>query len=92
MVIPTPLGGSQHLKNIRSIPYPRKARPSLVYTVYTVNCRHHTVLSSAIFIELVSYPRDTLNNRRAASPLVRLVEGEEKCEDPNHSHGVLHQN
>ncbi|GFU32155.1 uncharacterized protein TNCV_3833811 [Trichonephila clavipes] len=31
----------------------------------------------------------TLNSRRAASPLVRLVEGEEKREAPDHPQGVL---
>ncbi|GFT92894.1 uncharacterized protein TNCV_740541 [Trichonephila clavipes] len=35
---------------------------------------------------------DTLNSRRAASPLVRLVEGEERWEAPNHPQGVLPQN
>ncbi|GFW24400.1 uncharacterized protein TNCV_606461 [Trichonephila clavipes] len=34
----------------------------------------------------------TLNTRRAASPLVRLVEEKERWEDPDHSHGVLPQN
>ncbi|GFW82381.1 uncharacterized protein TNCV_3818611 [Trichonephila clavipes] len=34
----------------------------------------------------------TLNSRRAASPLVRLVEGEERWEAPDHSQGVLPQN
>ncbi|GFV35228.1 uncharacterized protein TNCV_620241 [Trichonephila clavipes] len=32
---------------------------------------------------------DTLNSRRAASPLVRLVEGKERWEIPDHSQGVL---
>ncbi|GFT30493.1 uncharacterized protein TNCV_2377751 [Trichonephila clavipes] len=31
----------------------------------------------------------TLNSRRAAKPLVRLVEGEERWEAPDHSHGFL---
>ncbi|GFS69122.1 uncharacterized protein TNCV_4009841 [Trichonephila clavipes] len=31
----------------------------------------------------------TLNSRRAASPLVRLVEGEESWEAPDHLQGVL---
>ncbi|GFV44834.1 uncharacterized protein TNCV_563831 [Trichonephila clavipes] len=31
----------------------------------------------------------TLNSRRAASPLVRLVEGEERWEAPDHPKGVL---
>ncbi|GFW81773.1 uncharacterized protein TNCV_2884471 [Trichonephila clavipes] len=31
----------------------------------------------------------TLNSRRAASPLVRLVEGEERWEAPDHFQGVL---
>ncbi|GFV11681.1 uncharacterized protein TNCV_976701 [Trichonephila clavipes] len=35
---------------------------------------------------------DTLNSRQAASPLVRLVEGEERWETPDHSRGVLPQN
>ncbi|GFW40168.1 uncharacterized protein TNCV_5118511 [Trichonephila clavipes] len=34
----------------------------------------------------------TQNSRRAASPLVRLVEGEERWEDPNHPQGVLPKN
>ncbi|GFV92568.1 hypothetical protein TNCV_1374191 [Trichonephila clavipes] len=42
---------------------------------------------------LVVYLRHggTLNSRRAASSLVRLVEGEERREAPDHSHGVLPQ-
>ncbi|GFW04262.1 uncharacterized protein TNCV_2670261 [Trichonephila clavipes] len=35
---------------------------------------------------------DTLNSRRAASPLVRLVEGEERWEVPDHLQVVLYQN
>ncbi|GFU34654.1 uncharacterized protein TNCV_1993691 [Trichonephila clavipes] len=31
----------------------------------------------------------TLNSRRAASPFVRLVKGEEKWEVPDHPQGVL---
>ncbi|GFV72664.1 uncharacterized protein TNCV_411831 [Trichonephila clavipes] len=31
----------------------------------------------------------TLTSRRAASPLVRLVEGEERWETPDHPQGVL---
>ncbi|GFW49022.1 uncharacterized protein TNCV_3902201 [Trichonephila clavipes] len=31
----------------------------------------------------------TLNSRRAASPLVRLVEGEERRDAPDHLQGVL---
>ncbi|GFU43567.1 hypothetical protein TNCV_4005951 [Trichonephila clavipes] len=34
----------------------------------------------------------TLNSRRAPSPLVRLVEGEERSEAPGHLQGVLSQN
>ncbi|GFY35210.1 hypothetical protein TNCV_5045841 [Trichonephila clavipes] len=34
----------------------------------------------------------TLNSLRAASPLVRLVEGEERWEAPDNSQGVLSQN
>ncbi|GFX90647.1 uncharacterized protein TNCV_3194651 [Trichonephila clavipes] len=34
----------------------------------------------------------TLNSRRAASPLVRLVEGEERWEDPDHPQVALPQN
>ncbi|GFU23257.1 uncharacterized protein TNCV_2559561 [Trichonephila clavipes] len=34
----------------------------------------------------------TLNSRRAASPLVRLVEGKERWEAPDHTQGVLLQN
>ncbi|GFX26721.1 uncharacterized protein TNCV_1838941 [Trichonephila clavipes] len=34
----------------------------------------------------------TLNSRRAASPLVRLAEGEGRWEAPSNSHGVLNQN
>ncbi|GFY17128.1 uncharacterized protein TNCV_1089041 [Trichonephila clavipes] len=36
--------------------------------------------------------RGTLNNRGAASPLVRLVEGEERWEAPDHPQGILPQN
>ncbi|GFT38260.1 hypothetical protein TNCV_764381 [Trichonephila clavipes] len=35
---------------------------------------------------------DTLNSRRTASPLVRLVEEEERREAPDHPQGVLPQN
>ncbi|GFX03427.1 uncharacterized protein TNCV_4634391 [Trichonephila clavipes] len=31
----------------------------------------------------------TINSRQATSPLVRLVEGEERWEDPDHTQGVL---
>ncbi|GFT22443.1 uncharacterized protein TNCV_3274121 [Trichonephila clavipes] len=34
----------------------------------------------------------TLNSCRSASSLVRLVEGEERWEDPDHPQGVLPQN
>ncbi|GFT86792.1 uncharacterized protein TNCV_4163721 [Trichonephila clavipes] len=34
----------------------------------------------------------TLNNRRAASPLVWLVEGEERWKAPHHPHGFLSLN
>ncbi|GFS91288.1 uncharacterized protein TNCV_1306971 [Trichonephila clavipes] len=34
----------------------------------------------------------TLNSRRAASPFIRLVEGEERWEAPDHLQGVLLQN
>ncbi|GFX41275.1 uncharacterized protein TNCV_2219731 [Trichonephila clavipes] len=34
----------------------------------------------------------TLNSRRAASPLMRLVEVEERLEAPDHPQGVLPQN
>ncbi|GFU76330.1 uncharacterized protein TNCV_285301 [Trichonephila clavipes] len=34
----------------------------------------------------------TINSRRSASPLVRLVEGEMRCETPDHLQGVLPQN
>ncbi|GFV48182.1 uncharacterized protein TNCV_3554611 [Trichonephila clavipes] len=34
----------------------------------------------------------TLSSRRAASPLVRVVEGEARREVPDHPQGVLHQN
>ncbi|GFW28335.1 uncharacterized protein TNCV_4640021 [Trichonephila clavipes] len=36
-----------------------------------------------------SWHGGTLNSRRAASPLVRLVEGEERWEAPDHLQGVL---
>ncbi|GFW34465.1 uncharacterized protein TNCV_500831 [Trichonephila clavipes] len=36
--------------------------------------------------------RSTLNSRRVASPLVMLVEGEERWEASDHSQGVLAQN
>ncbi|GFX55513.1 uncharacterized protein TNCV_268011 [Trichonephila clavipes] len=39
-----------------------------------------------------SWHGGTLNSRRAASPLVRLVEGEERWEAPDHSQGALPQN
>ncbi|GFU84711.1 hypothetical protein TNCV_2126521 [Trichonephila clavipes] len=32
-----------------------------------------------------------LNSHRAASSLMRLVEGEEKWQSPDHPHGILHQ-
>ncbi|GFY30900.1 uncharacterized protein TNCV_3120601 [Trichonephila clavipes] len=35
---------------------------------------------------------DTLNNRLSTSHLVRLVEGEERWETPDHSQGVRPQN
>ncbi|GFV25039.1 uncharacterized protein TNCV_885051 [Trichonephila clavipes] len=34
----------------------------------------------------------TLNSREAASPLVKLVEGEEKWEAPDHPQGILSLN
>ncbi|GFX37641.1 uncharacterized protein TNCV_3201641 [Trichonephila clavipes] len=34
----------------------------------------------------------TLNSHRATSPLVRLVEREERWEDPDHPQGILPQN
>ncbi|GFX42399.1 uncharacterized protein TNCV_1519631 [Trichonephila clavipes] len=34
----------------------------------------------------------TLNSRRAARPLVRMVEGEERWEAPNHPQGFLSLN
>ncbi|GFX23606.1 uncharacterized protein TNCV_3770791 [Trichonephila clavipes] len=34
----------------------------------------------------------TLNSRRAASPFVRLVEGEKRSEAPDHPQGILPQN
>ncbi|GFV93526.1 uncharacterized protein TNCV_1988391 [Trichonephila clavipes] len=34
----------------------------------------------------------TLNSRRAAIPLMRLVEGKERWEAPDHPRGVLPQN
>ncbi|GFY27635.1 cullin-4A [Trichonephila clavipes] len=39
-----------------------------------------------------SWHGDTLNSRLAANPLVRLVEGEERWEAPDHPQGVLPQN
>ncbi|GFX53490.1 hypothetical protein TNCV_4652761 [Trichonephila clavipes] len=46
------------------------------------------------FLEVRNIPclRSTLNSRRAASPLVRLVEGEERWEAPDHPQGVLSLN
>ncbi|GFX13100.1 uncharacterized protein TNCV_2357561 [Trichonephila clavipes] len=41
---------------------------------------------------LPSRHEGTLNSRRAASPLVKLVEGEEMWEAPDHLQGVLPQN
>ncbi|GFV10715.1 uncharacterized protein TNCV_1755541 [Trichonephila clavipes] len=41
---------------------------------------------------VVSRHGSTLNSRRAASPLVRLVEGEERWEAPDHPQSVLPQN
>ncbi|GFV09862.1 uncharacterized protein TNCV_2599161 [Trichonephila clavipes] len=38
------------------------------------------------------YDRGTLNSHRAASHLVRLVEGEERWEAPDHPQGVFPQN
>ncbi|GFW48460.1 uncharacterized protein TNCV_1110191 [Trichonephila clavipes] len=34
----------------------------------------------------------TLNSRRTTSPLVRLMEGEERCKASDNPQGVLHQN
>ncbi|GFX94155.1 hypothetical protein TNCV_4292001 [Trichonephila clavipes] len=34
----------------------------------------------------------TLNNRQVTSPLMRIVEGEERRETPDHPEGVLAQN
>ncbi|GFV11126.1 uncharacterized protein TNCV_2718701 [Trichonephila clavipes] len=75
---------------------------------WTLGCQTHCrqVVSEWFFLEsqdvwwvrTSSGPRTTtlttsaLNNRRAASPLVRLVEGEERWEPPDHSQGVLPQN
>ncbi|GFT18065.1 uncharacterized protein TNCV_423321 [Trichonephila clavipes] len=39
-----------------------------------------------------SWHGDTLNSCRAASPLVRLVEREERWEVPDHPQGVLPRN
>ncbi|GFT59192.1 uncharacterized protein TNCV_3891491 [Trichonephila clavipes] len=39
-----------------------------------------------------SRQRGTLNSRQAASPLGRLVEGEERWEAPDHPQGILPQN
>ncbi|GFV00393.1 uncharacterized protein TNCV_3643711 [Trichonephila clavipes] len=36
--------------------------------------------------------RSTLNSCRAASPLVRFMEGEERWESPDHFQGVLPEN
>ncbi|GFS90808.1 transposable element Tcb1 transposase [Trichonephila clavipes] len=41
---------------------------------------------------VTSWHGGTLNSRRATSPLVRLVEGEEIWEAPDHPQGVLSQN
>ncbi|GFX54869.1 hypothetical protein TNCV_3317861 [Trichonephila clavipes] len=35
---------------------------------------------------------DTLNTRQATSPLMRLVEGEERWEAPDHRKGILPKN
>ncbi|GFS98792.1 cullin-4A [Trichonephila clavipes] len=43
-------------------------------------------------IEPLRYGGCTLNSRRTASPLVRLMEGEERWEAPDPSQGVLPQN
>ncbi|GFT86004.1 cullin-4A [Trichonephila clavipes] len=39
-----------------------------------------------------AWQEGTLNSRRATSPLVRLVKGEERWEAPDHRKGVLPQN
>ncbi|GFU78566.1 uncharacterized protein TNCV_2301781 [Trichonephila clavipes] len=39
-----------------------------------------------------SWHTGTLNSRRAASPLVRLMEGEERWKAPDHPQGALSQN
>ncbi|GFT91254.1 uncharacterized protein TNCV_4044791 [Trichonephila clavipes] len=46
-----------------------------------------------MFVNVIVPPRHggTLNSRRAASPLVRLVEEEERWEAPDHHQGVLPQ-
>ncbi|GFV91745.1 hypothetical protein TNCV_4763101 [Trichonephila clavipes] len=56
---------------------------------------HVASLCGIAYLKLFIVFRDMevlLNSRRAASPLVRLVEGEERWEAPDHSQGVLLQN
>ncbi|GFW24107.1 uncharacterized protein TNCV_4951511 [Trichonephila clavipes] len=43
-------------------------------------------------LEMHSRHVSTLNSRRAASPLVRLVERDERWEAPDHPQSVLHLN
>ncbi|GFW24076.1 hypothetical protein TNCV_4951201 [Trichonephila clavipes] len=42
--------------------------------------------------EMSWFLRKSFKNRRAASPLLKLVKEEERWEAPDHSHGVLPQN
>ncbi|GFS91482.1 hypothetical protein TNCV_1139221 [Trichonephila clavipes] len=42
-------------------------------------------------LPLIRYRGGTLNSRRAASPLMKFAEGEERWEAPDHTQGVLTQ-
>ncbi|GFU52914.1 uncharacterized protein TNCV_1142211 [Trichonephila clavipes] len=74
----SPKGSSQWLAKLTAVPLGLGSNPGedMVVCKCTVPSRHG----------------GTLNSRRAASPLVRLVEGKERWEAPDHPQGVLPQN
>ncbi|GFW63212.1 uncharacterized protein TNCV_581521 [Trichonephila clavipes] len=55
-------------------------------------CRAYNKNQSIRFIHRLSVHGNTLNSRQVSSPLVRLVEGEERWEAPDYSQGVVPQN
>ncbi|GFW78689.1 uncharacterized protein TNCV_4261121 [Trichonephila clavipes] len=63
--------------------------------IVLMNCQtklrinHLTAVKSVAILEMPSRHGATFNSRRAASPFVRLVEGEEMWEVPDHIQGIL---